>query len=118
MRALGPPRTCCPRGTERESPKTMNCPACGTANPLSNRFCRSCGTGLEARPRSVTAQRRLPPSGPTPKVSIESERRRVVATILFADMTGFTARAERLGDPEKAQDLISLFYTEMTACVR
>ncbi|MET0822987.1 MAG: zinc-ribbon domain-containing protein, partial [Solirubrobacterales bacterium] len=56
--------------------------SCGTENPSQARFCMSCGATLEERPE---------------------ERR--TATILFADLSGYTAVSERL-DPERIKSLV------------
>jgi class 3 adenylate cyclase len=71
------------------------CPSCGTENPLANNFCGSCGAELRAR------------------VLKEVEERRVV-TILFADLVGFTSRAEQL-DPEDVRSMLSRFYARLRA---
>ena len=55
------------------------CLTCGQDNPEVARFCLACGTSLSA--------------GDPPGV----ERR--IVTVIFVDLVGFTARAERL-DPE------------------
>ena len=67
----------------------MACPACGGDNPSEARFCMHCGSAL------IPAARRdeQPPE----------ERRQV--TVLFADLSGYTAFAERL-DPESVKALI------------
>jgi class 3 adenylate cyclase len=70
------------------------CAVCGTENPLSNRFCGSCGAEL-ARPQVVR----------------EIEERRVV-TVLFADLVGFTSRAEAL-DPEDVRGMLSRYYARL-----
>ncbi|MBA2327892.1 MAG: zinc-ribbon domain-containing protein, partial [Actinobacteria bacterium] len=54
----------------------MTCPSCGNAVPEGARFCPSCGHTLVSRP---------------------DERR--VATMLFADLVGFTTFSET-ADPE------------------
>jgi class 3 adenylate cyclase len=69
------------------------CPSCGTENPLANNFCGSCGAELRAR------------------VLKEVEERRVV-TIVFADLVGFTSRAEQL-DPEDVRAMLSRFYAQL-----
>jgi class 3 adenylate cyclase len=69
------------------------CPSCGRANPADARFCNACGTvlgGESARPR---------------------EERKVV-TVLFADLVGFTARAEQL-DPEDVRALLSPYHRRL-----
>jgi class 3 adenylate cyclase len=65
----------------------MDCPACGTKNPDSARFCMACGTPLSAQQ----------PGG--------REERKVV-TVFFADLVGFTGRAEQL-DPEDVRAMLS-----------
>ena len=66
----------------------VTCPSCGQENPDGARFCNACAAPLAE------------PSPPR-------EERKVV-TVLFADLVGFTARAERL-DPEDVRAL--------TACI-
>jgi class 3 adenylate cyclase/tetratricopeptide (TPR) repeat protein len=68
----------------------MRCPACGQENPEGFRFCGSCGTVLDA----ATSQAR--------------EERKIV-TVLFADLVGFTARAESM-DPEDVRRLLAPYH--------
>jgi class 3 adenylate cyclase/tetratricopeptide (TPR) repeat protein len=70
------------------------CPACQTENPLTNNFCGSCGAEL-ARPQVIK----------------DVEERKVV-TVLFADIVGFTSRAERL-DPEDVRELLSQYFARL-----
>ncbi|MDX6425899.1 MAG: hypothetical protein QOD52_1304 [Gaiellaceae bacterium] len=65
------------------------CRTCGQDNPEVARFCLACGTALAA----------ADPPG--------VERR--VVTIIFVDLVGFTARAERL-DPEEVQALLTPYH--------
>lgn len=74
----------------------MQCPNCGTVNPQHNRFCNACGTALGGGPAGESARR--------------------VATVLFADMTGFTAMSESL-DPEEVHEITNDFLRSLTACV-
>jgi len=65
------------------------CRTCGQDNPEVARFCLACGTALAAADPA------------------EVERR--VVTIIFVDLVGFTARAERL-DPEEVQALLTPYH--------
>src|SRR6187200_1200595 len=71
----------------------MDCPACGTKNPEGARFCMACGTPLAAQQ----------PGG--------REERKVV-TVFFADLVGFTGRAEQL-DPEDVRAMLSPYYARL-----
>src|SRR4051794_38207112 len=103
----------------------MTCAACGTENPAGARFCMNCGNALERRcPNCGTpapAEARfcmncgsaLDGSAPAPAApqapaartaSIPPEERRQV-TVLFADLSGYTAFAERL-DPEDVKSMV------------
>src|ERR1700704_1237981 len=78
------------------------CPNCGEAAPAEARFCMNCGGSLEA----VTAPVPAPgPTAPAPaRPPLLSEERRQV-TVLFADVSGYTAMSERM-DPEDVKGLI------------
>ena len=65
------------------------CRSCGQENPDVARFCLACGNALsEADPPGV-------------------ERR--IVTVIFVDLVGFTARAERL-DPEEVQAVLAPYH--------
>ena len=70
-----------------------SCPACGTENAETAKFCSECGASLAA----VPAARR--------------EERKVV-TVVFADMVGSTERAERL-DPEDVRALLAPYHARL-----
>src|SRR5437588_13049492 len=67
------------------------CASCGSENPAGFRFCGSCGAPLDAEP--------------------QREERKVV-TVLFADLVGFTARAERM-DPEDVRAVLAPFWERL-----
>src|SRR5437868_7736206 len=66
------------------------CSACGRENPSDSRFCNSCGAPLASTPE-------------------ERREERKIVTVLFADLVGFTSRAERL-DPEDVRALLAPYW--------
>jgi adenylate cyclase len=72
------------------------CPSCGTENPPQARFCTQCGTGL-------TADAAPPAPAPAADEAPPEERRK--ATIIFADLSGYTAVSERV-DPETMKAVV------------
>jgi len=69
------------------------CPSCGHPNQPGAKFCSECGVALAA-------------AGPP------SYEERKVVTVLFADLVGFTSRAEQL-DPEDVRALLSPYYARL-----
>src|SRR6202171_1466372 len=69
------------------------CPACGHENPDGAKFCSEC-----AAPIAVTA--------------VAQREERKVVTVLFADLVGFTTRAETM-DPEDVRALLSPYYARL-----
>lgn len=69
------------------------CQSCGAENPEGASFCNRCGAALARAPRG------------------QQEERRIV-TVLFADMAGFTARAEQL-DPEDVRAILDRYYARL-----
>src|SRR6478672_3963761 len=71
----------------------QTCVACGQENPEGFKFCGAC-----AAPLSTAAA--------------ASREERKVITVLFADLVGFTSRAEKL-DPEDVRALLSPYYARL-----
>jgi class 3 adenylate cyclase/tetratricopeptide (TPR) repeat protein len=71
----------------------LTCPACGHKNADGARFCSSCGARLENA---------LEPA---------REERKVV-TVLFADLVGFTSRAEQM-DPEDVRAVLEPYHARL-----
>ncbi|HEX6763690.1 MAG TPA: adenylate/guanylate cyclase domain-containing protein [Gaiellaceae bacterium] len=67
------------------------CAACGQDNPEIARFCLSCGAPLSGR---------------------EVRQERKVVTVLFADLVGFTSRAEAL-DPEDVGAMLEAYHSRL-----
>ena len=72
----------------------LTCPQCGRENADDARFCSACGTALSA---------------PEP-----AREERKVVTVLFADLVGFTSRAEVM-DPEDVRALVAPYYAHVRA---
>ncbi|HKH13671.1 MAG TPA: adenylate/guanylate cyclase domain-containing protein [Solirubrobacterales bacterium] len=109
------------------APLATRCPSCGAESPPGAKFCVQCGTSLSAsgaaprgaRPAAPPAQPSGAPGGQGrglfggqipgggagwgPAGSLPEERRN--ATVLFADLSGYTAVAERL-DPEAVKSFV------------
>jgi class 3 adenylate cyclase len=69
------------------------CAVCGQESPEGFRFCGACGAALDEAP-----------AGPR-------EERKVV-TVLFADLVGFTSRAEQM-DPEDVRALLAPYHARL-----
>ncbi|MDQ3571876.1 MAG: AAA family ATPase, partial [Actinomycetota bacterium] len=98
------------------------CTACGTDNPAQARFCMSCGQAMSPRCGNCGAENppgakfciecgsgmsgaiatQAPAALPGPE--LPEERR--TATVLFADLSGYTAVAERM-DPEALKSMVN-----------
>jgi class 3 adenylate cyclase/tetratricopeptide (TPR) repeat protein len=102
--------------------QVASCLACGTENPPGFKFCGECGAGLGVAKVEVEAPapempRSLPAQSYTPahlavqvlqsRSALEGERKQV--TVLFCDLVGSTALAERLG-PETMHLLLNRFF--------
>ena len=96
------------------------CPACANDLPPGARFCNTCGAPVEqasipdtrfASPESYTP-RHLAEKILTSRSALEGERKQV--TVLFVDVSGFTALSERL-DPEVVHGLMARAFELMLA---
>ncbi|HEX5468640.1 MAG TPA: adenylate/guanylate cyclase domain-containing protein [Gaiellaceae bacterium] len=69
------------------------CAACGQENPEGARFCNACGAPLAGAQSAAREERK-------------------VVTVFFADLVGFTGRAEQL-DPEDVRAMLSPYYARL-----
>ncbi len=84
------------------------CLECGFSNEPGERFCGGCGVALEdAKQTGGLASRRDAPED-------QGERRQV--TILFADISGYTALAA-LRDPEETHTILGRFFEAVDSTV-
>jgi class 3 adenylate cyclase len=104
----------------------MRCPACGFENPSGMKFCGECGASLKIKCSNCGFENApgikfcgecgapLADAAPSP-VAVPEERR--WATVLFADLAGFTAISEQM-DPEDVKGLAQRCAAEMSEEVR
>jgi hypothetical protein len=79
------------------------CARCRFSNPPQFAFCGECGQKLEESGEIKEAE----PAG-------EGERKQV--TVLFSDLSGYTAMSERL-DPEEVREIMSRIFGEIAQVV-
>src|SRR5262245_10560563 len=95
------------------------CPSCQAKNAPGQKFCGECGASLAGKPAPVEvapappAGRFASPESYTPKhlaekiltskAAIEGERK--IVTVMFSDVSGFTAMSEKL-DPEEVHGIM------------
>src|SRR5256714_8073415 len=89
-----------------------SCPTCGTEVPAGARFCMSCGNALDEVAAPAAGETTAPhdASGGREEAAPSEERRTV--TVLFADLSGYTAVAERL-DHETVKALTDRCLTRL-----
>lgn len=80
------------------------CPACGAALQGGERFCNGCGRELAGGPAPTAA----------PTASDAGERRH--ATVMFSDLTGYTALNEA-ADPEEVEAIMGRIKEEATTVI-
>ncbi|HEX9599652.1 MAG TPA: adenylate/guanylate cyclase domain-containing protein, partial [Gaiellaceae bacterium] len=73
----------------------LTCPSCGQQNPDGARFCNACASPLEGDERALGEERKT-------------------VTVVFVDLVGFTAQAERL-DPEDVRGVLSPYHARVRA---
>src|ERR687888_2378906 len=71
----------------------VTCPSCGQQNPEGARFCNACASALQAEERGLGEERKT-------------------VTVVFVDLVGFTAQAERL-DPEDVRGLLAPYHAHV-----
>ncbi|MBM3270341.1 MAG: tetratricopeptide repeat protein [Candidatus Sericytochromatia bacterium] len=110
----------------------MTCPACGTKVADGARFCSNCGSKLERKcsacqtdladgqrfcgncGQPVDKAAAAPaPKPPPPQGGRDLSADRRVVTVLFTDVSGFTAMSEKL-DPEEVTEIVNNFFKVLT----
>jgi class 3 adenylate cyclase len=81
----------------------MKCPKCQFENPEGFEFCGKCGQSFREVPQ---VEKKVPEAG--------AERKHV--TVLFSDLSGYTAMSEKL-DPEEVKDITSKIFREISQVI-
>jgi class 3 adenylate cyclase/tetratricopeptide (TPR) repeat protein len=107
----------------------MKCPNCDTENPITNKFCRECGSKLTIKCPGCKAEIHsgdkfcgecgeklvaISKASEAPTYGVEGERKHV--TVLFSDLSGFSAMSEAL-DPEEVKEIMSRIFGEIAQVV-
>jgi len=99
------------------------CPACNANIPQGRKFCGECGYALSGSKETASLKEskhdtqipESPPEETVPsKIAAEGERKHV--TVLFSDLTGYTAMSEKL-DPEEVKEITSRIFGEISKIV-
>ncbi len=99
------------------------CPKCGYNNPSQYKFCGECGHNFtipaETPPKDDSEPKPHAPEPIADKIIttpgvIEGERKHV--SVLFSDLSGYTAMSERL-DPEEVKEIMSRIFGEISQIV-
>ena len=100
----------------------LSCPECGNSIRANSKFCDGCGCKLEAPLETfdTVSDTESPNHQPTVDIKpndsapIDGERKHV--TVLFSDLTGYTAMSEKL-DPEEVKEITSRIFGEVSKIV-
>jgi len=106
----------------------MKCPDCQTENPQGNKFCRECGAKLSLSCAGCSADvlpednfcgncgQKLVKEVKPEKVVLEIEGERKHVTVLFSDLSGYTALSEML-DPEEVKQITTRIFGEISQVI-
>ncbi|MFW6052706.1 MAG: adenylate/guanylate cyclase domain-containing protein, partial [Desulfosalsimonas sp.] len=103
------------------SRQTAACPKCGHSNSPGFKFCSECGQTLDepAKPPNSSAPRSDTPNHSTDEIlnnQIALEGERKLVTVLFSDLSGYTAMSEKL-DPEEVREIMDRIFGEIARVV-
>jgi class 3 adenylate cyclase/tetratricopeptide (TPR) repeat protein len=100
----------------------LTCPECDQINPPASKFCYECGYNFKPpkeTPDDISRSENLTfaPSAEKPPDDItHSVGARKHVTVLFSDLTGYTAMSEQL-DPEEVKDITTQLFDKISKIV-
>ena len=92
----------------------IECPTCGSPNPSDSKYCGDCGGRMAVMKKDPPGESEAVEDDPAHRVVRQGERRHV--TILFTDLTGYTALSEKY-DPEDIQALTAAIQSKVSAII-
>ena len=100
----------------------LSCPKCGNSIRPNSKFCDGCGCKLKSPLEALdnVSETESPPLLPAVDIKpddlspTDGERKHV--TVLFSDLTGYTAMSEKL-DPEEVKEITSRIFGEISKIV-
>jgi len=99
------------------------CQDCGSSNPADSGFCEKCGCDLKKSKKTIpvhapkpTRPFQKPPTDDIFPTSREPEGERKYVTVLFSDMSGYTAMSEHL-DPEDVKEITSRIFGRISTVI-
>jgi class 3 adenylate cyclase/tetratricopeptide (TPR) repeat protein len=106
----------------------MKCSKCQAENPQENRFCRKCGANLLLTCPQCGAEvlsddrycgkcgQELDEAAETADTAPKPEGERKHVTVLFSDLSGYTAMSEKL-DPEEVKEITSRIFSDISKVI-
>ena len=100
----------------------FKCPSCGTINKIENRFCNECGSNLTEIQKDSNEKLESISSSASPTAeskrtaAIDTIGERKHVTVLFSDLTGYTAISEKM-DPEEVKEITGRIFSEVSKIV-
>jgi class 3 adenylate cyclase/tetratricopeptide (TPR) repeat protein len=104
---------------ECASPLEIKCSHCGATNPAKAKFCMECAHNLQSPPATQPAsivEASVADTGNRTQAHqfVEGERKHV--TVLFSDLSGYTAMSEKL-DPEEVKEIVYRIFGQIKSVI-
>jgi class 3 adenylate cyclase/tetratricopeptide (TPR) repeat protein len=108
---------------ECANPLEVQCPNCGVTNPAKAKFCMECAHSLKNQaetPPEIQPESKIEVSASETTESKGSnqftagERKHV--TVLFSDLSGYTAMSEKM-DPEEVKEIVNCIFGQIKSVI-
>jgi class 3 adenylate cyclase/tetratricopeptide (TPR) repeat protein len=98
------------------APVGVPCPQCATLVLGGQRFCTGCGADMAAAAPTAAAVVVAPAAGVAPTAATTDDGERRHATVMFSDLSGYTALNESF-DPEEVEALMARVKSDASAVI-